>query len=110
MPPGFASPSSRAATLTPAEDVVLFRDHVTKVDANAEPDPALFSDLGFAVDHPPLNLYGTADGVHYAPKLRQEAVASVFDDPPAVLGDIGIDQVAKMRLEPLVRAFLIGAH
>jgi hypothetical protein len=93
-----------------AEDVVLFRDHVTKVDANAEPDPAFFSDLGLAVDHPPLNLDGAADGVHYAPKLRQEAVASVLDDPPTVLGDIGIDQLAEMHLEPLVRPFFVSTH
>jgi len=93
-----------------AEDVVLFNDYVAKVDANAEPDPALFSDLGLPVDHPTLDPDGAAHGVHHTRELRQEAVAGVLYDPAPVLRDLWLDQLAEMRLEAFVCALLIGAH
>src|SRR5262249_41371493 len=40
----------------------------------------------------------------------QEAIAGVLHNPAPVLADLRIDQFTEMPLEPLVRAFLIGAH
>jgi len=41
---------------------------------------------------------------------RVKAVASILYDPAPVLADLRIDQFSKMRLEALVRAFLIHPH
>ena len=65
---------------------------------------------GIAVDHPALNLGGAAHRVDDAGEFRQHAVAGGLDDPAVMLGDLRIDQLAEMRLEPFVRAFLVGAH
>src|SRR5205814_4849108 len=37
-------------------------------------------------------------------------IAGGLDDAPVMLADFRIDQFAQMRLEALVRAFLIGTH
>jgi hypothetical protein len=44
-----------------------------------------------------LDLYGTAQRVDEARELSKEAVARGLDDPAAMLGDPGIDQLAAMR-------------
>jgi hypothetical protein len=43
------------------------------------------------------------DGIDYARKLCQEAVAGVLYDPAPVLGDLRLDQFPKVGLEALVR-------
>ena len=51
-----------------------------------------------------------SDCIHHARKFRQHAIASVLHDPAVVFLDFRIDQLAQMRPEPFVRAFLIGTH
>src|SRR6516165_9714500 len=70
-----------------AEDVVLFYDHVAKIDADAEPDPALFGYVRLTVDHPALDLDSATHGVDHTRKFRKQAVAGVLDDPAAVFLD-----------------------
>jgi hypothetical protein len=41
--------------------------------------------------HPHLNLDSAAHGTHNTRKFRQEAVAGIFDDATAVLGDLRIN-------------------
>src|SRR5215471_3977753 len=57
-----------------------------------------------------MHLDRTAHGIHDTRKFCDQAVAGVLDDPAVMLPDLRIDQLAQMRLEAFVRAFLIGAH
>jgi hypothetical protein len=59
---------------------------------------------------PPLHLNRAAHGVNHARELGKEAVASVFHDPPAVLGNLRIDQLPEMGFEAVGRPLLIRAH
>ena len=93
-----------------AENVLLLNDHLAEIDAHAKPDAALLRHLRLAVDHPALDLHGAADGIHHARKLRQEAVAGVFHNAPAVLRDLWIDQFAEVALEPFVGSLLVRPH
>jgi len=53
---------------------------------------------------------GAAHRVDNAREFRQHPVAGRLDDAAGVLTDLRVDELAAMRLEALVRAFLIGAH
>jgi len=93
-----------------AEDVITFHNHIAQVDPDPELDPLIRRGVRIAIGHTPLDLDRTTNGIHDACKLCQEAVASVLDDPAAVLGDIGIDQLPEVPLQSLVRAFLVCPH
>jgi hypothetical protein len=58
---------------------VLFGDHVTEIDADAELDPLSGSNTGVTLGHTSLYLDRTAHRIDNAVRLRQEAVARVFD-------------------------------
>jgi hypothetical protein len=87
MPPGSASASSRAATLTPMRNLMR-RSPVAS---------------GFAVDHPTLHLGGTAHRIDDARKLHEQAAAGGFDDAAAVLLDL---RVARCRRTALWRSWV----
>ena len=89
---------------------MLLNDHIAEVNPNAEPNPALLGHLRFTIGHSALDFDSATDGIHNTRKLRQEAIAGVLDDATPVLRDLWIDQFREMRLEPLVRAFLIRSH
>src|SRR6516225_5300162 len=52
----------------------------------------------------------TAQRVDDAGELDEDAVASELDDAPAVLLDLGIDQLAAVPLQRGERAFLVDPH
>jgi hypothetical protein len=115
--PGNADPSGLGERLqarcdidSVAEDVAVFGDHVAEVDADPEPDAPLVGDHGLTVDHPALHFGGAAHRVNDAPEFREQAVAGILDDAAPVLRDLWIDQLTEMRLQALVRAFLIRPH
>jgi len=93
-----------------AENVALFDDHVAEVDTDAEPDPVIFGDAGFPIDHRVLQFGGTADRVDDAREFRQQAVAGVLYNAPSVLADLRFDQFPEVGLEPFVRPLLVGSH
>jgi len=93
-----------------AEDVITFHNHIAQVDPDPELDPLIRRGVRIAIGHTPLDLDRTTNRVHYARKLRQEAVASVLDDPAPVVRDLWIDQLLEMGLEPRVRPLLIHSH
>ena len=93
-----------------SEDVVALGNYVAQVDPHAELDPLVLRDGVVALDQPLLDLDGTADGIHHARELGQEAVARVLDDPAPMLRDLRIDQFPEVALEPFVRPLLIHAH
>ena len=55
-----------------------------------------------------LNLSCAAQRVDDAGELHEQPVAGGLDDPTTVLGDLGIDQLAAMGLQPRKRPFLVG--
>jgi hypothetical protein len=58
----------------------------------------------------PSHFDRAARRLHNTRQFRQQAVAGTFFDGTAiVLVDLRIEELAKMRLEPFVRA-LIGSH
>jgi hypothetical protein len=54
-----------------------------------------------------LYLHGAADCVDDAGKLGQHSVAGGLDDPTVVLLDLRIDELSQVRLQALMRPFLI---
>jgi len=56
----------------------------------------------------PLHINSTAHRIHHA-ELSQQSISGVFDDPSAVLGDLGIYERAQVILEPGVRPLSILA-
>jgi hypothetical protein len=93
-----------------AVDVVAFDDHVAEVDADAEFDAAVVHRRAVAVGHAGLDGDGAAHRLDGARKVDQQAVARTLDDAAAMRGDMGLDQLAQMRLEEAQRAFLVMAH
>jgi hypothetical protein len=62
------------------------------------------------VGHAALDLNGATHRIDHAWKFRQQSVAGILYRMAAVLLDLGLNQLAEMRLEPLVRPLLIRAH
>ena len=89
---------------------MLLNDHISQVDPDAELDPLLRRSACIALDHSPLDLDRAPHRINNTGKIRQEAVAGVLYDPAPVLGDLRIDQLLEVRLQPLVRPLLIRAH
>jgi hypothetical protein len=69
----------------------------------------VLGDTGFAINDRPLQLSGTADRVDDALELYQYPVARPLDDAAGMLADLRVDELAAMRLEALVRSFLVRA-
>jgi hypothetical protein len=91
-----------------AINVAAVGDYVAEIDAVAKAQAALLGQIEIAVGHRALNFARTPHRVDHAGEFRQHAVAGSLDDPPAMLAELRIDQFAQMRLEALVRAFLIA--
>jgi hypothetical protein len=73
----------------------------------ADDDPV---HAGFAVDHRALHLGGAADGVDDAGEFHQHPVTGRLDDAAGMLADLRVEELAAMRLEAFVRAFLVRTH
>ena len=80
------------------------------MDADAKPDAPLVRHPRLAVDHPALDLGGTAHRIDDAGKFRQNTVAGFLYRVAPVLPDLWLDQLRKMRPEALVRALLVRPH
>ena len=95
IPPGSASASSRAAILTPSPKMSpLLDDDVAEIDADAELDAPLRRHAGIALRHRALHLDRASHGIDDAGELDEQAVAGGLDDAAAVLGDLGVRQLA----------------
>ena len=73
-------------------------------------DAPLVKHLWLAVDHSALYFGGTAHGVDDASKFRQQSITGALNDTAPVFPNLWIDELFKMHLEVLVRAFLVRAH
>ena len=67
-------------------------------------------EVGVVLGDAPLDLDRTPHRVDDARELDQRAVARELDDTAAVLGDPRLDELLAQRLEPGVRARLVGFH
>jgi hypothetical protein len=57
-----------------------------------------------------LNIAGAAHCVDHARKLGKNPIARGFDNAPAMLGNLGIDEFVPVRLECRERTFLVHPH
>src|SRR6266446_9436994 len=94
---------------TIAKDVAVLDDNVSLMDAYPEFDPAVCRQGDIPFRHRRLDLGRAAQRIDHAGELHQQAVAGGLDDAAPVLGDLGIDQLAAVRLEPRKRPFLVDA-
>ena len=92
-----------------AKNVVVLHHHVAEIDADAKFDPLAFGDVGVACGHAVLHVDGAAHRFDRACELGEHAVAHGFDEPPLVLGDFWLDQLAPVGGELHQRALLVGA-
>ena len=97
-------------TGAPRPRVIRLGDHVAKVDPHSEGDALVLGGFRIAVSHCPLYLGSAADRIDDAGELCQHSVTGVLHDAATVLGDLRIDQLSQVSLEPLVRPLLIRPH
>ncbi len=93
-----------------AIDVLGLGDHVAEIDADAEDDALLLGDIGVAAVHAALHRDGAQHRLDDAGEFDQHTIAGEFDDPPVMLVDLGVDELAAMRLEAFVGALLVCPH
>ena len=72
--------------------VATVEHDIPNIDANAELDALFLWHLGIALCHASLNIDRTTHCVYDAAELSKQPISGVLDDPPTVLGDLGIDQ------------------
>jgi hypothetical protein len=77
---------------------------------DTEFDPLVLRDRRILVGHTALYFYSTAYSIDGTGKLDQHSVARGLDDPPAMLGNGGVNEGLPDRLEPTQRAFLVCTH
>jgi hypothetical protein len=93
-----------------AIEVVALDDHVAEIDADAQFDAAVRPGTGVPLGHRLLHRDRAAHRVDDAGKFHQQAVAGGLDDPPAVLGDLRIEELTAQRFQTFERALLIRPH
>ncbi len=81
-----------------ARDVFAVDYYVAQVDPDAVSNAVRLRNVRFPLRHGALRLHSTLNGVDYAWELDQQAVARCFDDAPAELRDLWVDQFAVMGL------------
>ena len=91
-------------------NILGFGDDVPNIDADTKADPLIIGDTDVTTAHPALYLDGTKHGLYDTGEFCQHAVTGVFDDPAVMLPYFGIHQFAAVRLEALVRSFLVRSH
>src|SRR5262249_14150196 len=93
-----------------SEDVVVLGDDIPEVDPDTELNPRLGRGARIPLSHPALHFQCAAHRIHKAGKFGKHPIAGILHNAAAVLLDLRIDQFAKMRPEPRVRAFLVYSH
>ena len=111
MPPGSRQAFETGGDIDAfAVEIVAIDAYVAEIDADAEFHTPVRLGARVVLGHVVLNFHGAPYRVHGARKLDQDAIAHGFDDPPAALGDLGIQQLLAKRLEPRQRPGLVLAH
>jgi hypothetical protein len=84
-------------------------NNVADINAHAELNPLVFWNSGVTLGHSPLDLDSASHRIHHAAELGKQSVAGVLDNPPTMLGDLGIDKRVQVVLELSMGAFLVQA-
>src|SRR5215813_1652408 len=84
-------------------------DDIAQIDPDAKPHLPRGRQRGVARPERTLNLDGGLDGVHDAGEVGQDVVTRGVDDPSALTGDRGADDLAILR-ECADRCQLVLAH
>ena len=114
---GQADRAGRADAFQPRGDIdsvahqiaVGLLDDIAKMDADAEFDAALGRQARVALDEAVLHFDRATHGVDHAAELDEAAVAGALDDPPAMRGDGGVDQIAAQPPQARQGAILVRA-
>ena len=77
------------------------------MNADTEVDAAVGRQTDVALDHAILHFDRAARSVDHAAELGEEPVPCALDDPPAMGGDRGIDQIAPQPPKPRQRSILV---
>ena len=93
-----------------AVDIATIDNDVADIDADPQLGTSIARHLGIARDHATLDVHRAMNRIDNADELDQHAVASRLDDPPAILGDPRIDQLAAMQLQLRERSLFIDTH
>ena len=92
------------------ENVVAVDNDVADVDAEAKFEAVFGGHARIAIDHSPLHVDRAANGIDHTGKLEQQTIAGRLDNPAAKFGDLGVDQVAPVRLQRRERAAFVLLH
>ncbi len=95
---------------TLAVDIVRLDDHVTEIDADAETNPVIVGHVKISANHALLDYDRAAYRFDRTVEHGKKAVAAGPDQPPAMLGDRGVDQLAQQSLHPQVGPSLVNSH
>jgi hypothetical protein len=108
-PPGSASASSRAATLTPSPKM---SSPSTITSPRLMPMRSLICCASIASGSRSIipRCTSAAQRIDDAGEFCQQAVAGGLDDAAMMLGDLRVDQLPSQRLETFERAFLVRPH
>ena len=90
--------------------VFALDDHVAEIDPDANVDAPLYRDAIVAFGHPALEDDRTLDCICNAAELRQQSVAHQLEDAPAVLVNLGLEQLSAVHPELSERIRLILLH
>jgi hypothetical protein len=85
--------------LTPSPIRSPFFDHVAEMNSDSEIDAAVVRHANIALDEAILRRNGATHGLDHAAKLGDEPIAGALDDPPVMVGDGRINQIAAQRAE-----------
>jgi hypothetical protein len=92
------------------EDVMRLDDYVADIDAHSESNAPIFQITDRKTVDASLELRGSSNCFHRAPKLRQKTVPGVLDNPAAVFGNCRGDSVRQERCRFGVRGLLVIMH
>jgi hypothetical protein len=85
-------------------------DNIADVDPHPEFDPSIWRYLRIPLDHCPLDLHGTTQGVHGTDEQDQQAVASSPYEPTAVFFNLGFNKLSMVSVQLGQSAFIVDAY
>src|SRR5208282_6815482 len=83
---------------------------MTAIQANKPISKTVSGQAGVALSQAATHFHGAADGLDYAAKFDERAVAGPLDDPPVVDRDCRVDEVAAQSSQPRQRQLLVSAR
>src|SRR6185312_2293196 len=92
------------------EDIMGLDDYVADIDAHTESNAPVLCIAGSKVVDAALELHSSTNRFDSARKLRQEAIASVFDNPAAVLSNCRGNSIGQERCHFGMRSLFVTVH